>query len=112
MSLYDDGLHPSGLDFLHHRQKAGAVKRWTAFIVSVDPKGELAFPLMPLKKRPTCFPCDRGADRTSAAGISGLFKKLGISYVFAGVDRLDCTLLLKKLYSLFGIEKLMVAGGV
>ena len=38
-------------------------------------------------------------------------KKLGISYVFAGVDRLDCTLLLKKLYSLFGIEKLMVAGG-
>ena len=24
--LYDDGLHPSGLDFLHHCQKAGAVK--------------------------------------------------------------------------------------
>ena len=24
--LYDDGLHPSGLDFLHHRQKAGTVK--------------------------------------------------------------------------------------
>ena len=31
--LYDDGLHPSSLDFLHHRQKAGAVKTGSRYTV-------------------------------------------------------------------------------
>lgn len=31
--LYDDGLHPSGLDFLHHRQKAGTVKAGSRYAV-------------------------------------------------------------------------------
>ena len=31
--LYDDGLHPSGLDFLHHRQKTGAVKTGSRYAV-------------------------------------------------------------------------------
>lgn len=34
-----------------------------------------------------------------------------ISYVFAGKEYLDCALLLHKRKTLFGIEKLMVAGG-
>lgn len=38
-------------------------------------------------------------------------QKQGVSYLFAGKERLDCALLLKKLWELFGIEKLMVAGG-
>ena len=36
---------------------------------------------------------------------------LGVSYLFAGQDRLDCTLLLHKLYRLFALDKLMLAGG-
>ena len=31
--LYDDGLHPSGLDFLHHRQKARTVKTGSRYAV-------------------------------------------------------------------------------
>ena len=35
----------------------------------------------------------------------------GVSYLFAGEERLNCTLLLEKLHRLFGINKLMLAGG-
>lgn len=35
----------------------------------------------------------------------------GVSYLFAGEKRLNCTLLLAKLHRLFGINKLMLAGG-
>lgn len=35
----------------------------------------------------------------------------GVSYLFAGKERLDCALLLQKLYRQFGIDKLMLAGG-
>ena len=31
--LYNDGLHSSGLDFLHHRQKARAVKTGSRYAV-------------------------------------------------------------------------------
>ena len=34
-----------------------------------------------------------------------------ISYLFAGKETIDCTLLLRKLKSAFGIERLMIAGG-
>ena len=35
----------------------------------------------------------------------------GISYLFAGRDRLDCALLAHKLHALFGVDRLMAAGG-
>ena len=38
-------------------------------------------------------------------------RQFDISYVFAGEETLDCALLLHKLKTMFGIEKLMVAGG-
>lgn len=38
-------------------------------------------------------------------------RQFDISYIFAGEKELDCALLLHKLKTLFGIEKLMVAGG-
>ena len=38
-------------------------------------------------------------------------RKVDVSYVFAGKDRLDCTLLLGKLKTLFQIDRLMLAGG-
>lgn len=38
-------------------------------------------------------------------------KKLGISYIFAGQSDLDCTVCMEKLRRLFGIERLMIAGG-
>lgn len=87
-------------------------KTMDSFIVSVDPKGELAFSSHAIEKkgRPASHVIEVLTEQALPEYLAYL-KKLGISYVFAGVDRLDCTLLLKKLYSLFGIEKLMVAGG-
>lgn len=38
-------------------------------------------------------------------------KKLDISYIFAGQSDLDCAVCMEKLRSLFGIERLMIAGG-
>lgn len=38
-------------------------------------------------------------------------RKQGVSYVVAGREHLDCALLLHKLKNLFGIERVMVAGG-
>lgn len=38
-------------------------------------------------------------------------RKFDISYIFAGRKQLDCRVLLEKLYRMFSIEKLMVAGG-
>lgn len=38
-------------------------------------------------------------------------RKKEISYIFAGNDTLDCWILLEKLYRLFSIERLMIAGG-
>ena len=38
-------------------------------------------------------------------------RRLGISYLTVGDERLDCASLARKLRSRFGIERLMVAGG-
>ncbi len=38
-------------------------------------------------------------------------RKTGISYIFAGVHEMDVSLALEKLYSLFGIKKLLLEGG-
>ena len=38
-------------------------------------------------------------------------KNLGISYIFAGQSDLNCEIAMQKLYKLFGIERLVIAGG-
>lgn len=38
-------------------------------------------------------------------------KEIGVSYIFAGNTELDLLLVLEKLYSIFGIKKLMLEGG-
>ena len=88
------------------------VKALGNFIVSVDPAGELAFSSSTIEKkgRPTAHVIEALTEQASPAYLAYL-QKQGVSYVFAGKDQLDCALLLQKLRTLFGIEKLMVAGG-
>ncbi|NMH29087.1 dihydrofolate reductase family protein [Flavobacterium silvaticum] len=38
-------------------------------------------------------------------------RSVGVSYIFAGIESIDLEIALQKLYSKFGIEKLMVEGG-
>lgn len=82
------------------------------FIVSVDPKGELAFSSHSLAKkgRPVAHVIEALMEQVSPEYLTYL-QKLGISYLFAGEKALNCSLLSEKLYALFGIERLMVAGG-
>lgn len=82
------------------------------FIVAVDPKGGLAYasPTVEKKGRPAAHVIEALTEQASPEYLAYLHR-LGVSYLFAGKDRLDCALLLQKLYHLFGIEKLMLAGG-
>lgn len=82
------------------------------FIVSVDPKGELAFSshISERKGRKPAHIIEALTEQASPEYLSYL-RKQEVSYVFAGKEVLDCGLLLQKLRNLFGIERLMVAGG-
>lgn len=82
------------------------------YIVSVDPQGILGWTSAYIEKkgRPRAYVIEVLTDAVSQDYLAYL-RSFGISYVFAGKENLDCGLLLEKLYRLFGIEKLMVAGG-
>ena len=82
------------------------------FIVAVDPQGQLAYSGLSIEKkgRPAAHVIQALTQKASPRYLSYL-RKRGISYLFAGEDRLDCSLLLRKLSGSFGISRLMVAGG-
>ena len=82
------------------------------FIVALDPKGELGYHTATIEKknRPAAHVIEAVTEQASSAYLQYL-RGLGISYLTAGRERVDCALLLDKLSGLFGIERLMVAGG-
>ena len=66
---------------------------------------------IPLKKnRPKAHVIEALTEQVSDAYLEYL-RSLDISYIITGKKQLDCKLLLEKLKSLFGIEKLMISGG-
>lgn len=82
------------------------------FIVSVDPLGTLGFSshCIERKGRPAAHVIEALTAQASPEYLAYL-RRVGVSYVFAGDRLLNCALLLQKLQALFGIERLMVAGG-
>ena len=82
------------------------------YIISLDPQGILAFcgKYLEKKNRPKAHIVEVLTEGVSNDYLAYL-RSLDISYVIAGKERLDCKLLLEKLKSLFGIEKLMISGG-
>ena len=82
------------------------------YIVSLDPKGVLAFSgkYLERKNRPKAHIIEVLTGQILNEYITYL-RSLDISYIFAGEDQLDCELLLEKLKNLFGISKLMISGG-
>lgn len=82
------------------------------FIISADPKGELAFSTHSIAKkgRPSAHVIEALTAQSKPEYLAYL-RKQGVSYLFAGEKTLDCSLLLNKLYVQFGIGRLMVAGG-
>lgn len=82
------------------------------YIVSVDTQGQLAWKSKYIEKRnrPKAHVIEVLTQSVSDDYLSYLHD-FDISYIFAGAERLDSSLMMEKLKFLFGIEKLMVAGG-
>lgn len=82
------------------------------YIVSVDPKGVLGWnsKYIEKKKRPRAHVIEVLTGQVSEDYLAYL-RGFDISYIFAGEEQLDCRTMLDKLKNLFGIQRLMVAGG-
>ena len=82
------------------------------YIAAADPQGILGWPSKYIEKkgRPKAHVIEVLTEQVSDAYLTYL-RGLDISYIFAGQEYLDCRLALKKLKQLFGIERLMLAGG-
>ncbi|WP_339060791.1 dihydrofolate reductase family protein [Tepidibacillus marianensis] len=82
------------------------------YIVSVDPSGNLGWTqnYVDYELRPRAHVIEVLTGKVSDAYIAYL-RKYDISYIFAGADRLNCTLAAEKLKSLFGVKVLMLSGG-
>lgn len=82
------------------------------YVVSVDPKGILGWNsgYMERKGRARAHVIEVLTTQVSTDYLAYL-RENGVSYLLAGEERIDCPLLLHKLKTVFGIEKLMLAGG-
>lgn len=83
-----------------------------SYVISIDLHGELAFHsnYIEKKNRPKAHIVEVLSKNVSNAFLAYL-RDLQISYIFVGEDQLDCHLLLKKLYEILSIDRLMAAGG-
>lgn len=82
------------------------------YIISMDPKGELAFKDAVIRRagRPDAHVVE-ALTRQASPDYLAYLRRQGISYLIAGNQQLDCTLLTDKLNRLLGVTRLMVAGG-
>lgn len=82
------------------------------YIVSIDPKGVLKWSskYIERKNRPRAHIIEVLTEQVPNDYLAYL-RSFDISYIFAGRERLDCRMLLRKLKERFGIDRVMLAGG-
>lgn len=89
-------------------------KQYGYYAVSVDPHGRLGWYGSEIKDE------DDGYDNAHIIevltddindGYLAFLQEKGISYIFCGKEKIDVKLMNEKLFSLFGIKKLMLEGG-
>lgn len=111
---YSEGLAGklSASDIVYPKEDYVAVFDAEDYIISVDPKGILGFSSNFIEKtnRPKAHVIEVLTEAVTNDYLAYL-RKVNISYLFAGREALDCTLLLDKLHRLFSIVRLMIAGG-
>lgn len=81
------------------------------YYVSVDPKGKLGWESATLTYETTTAHVIEVLTEEASNDYKAFLRKLGISYILAGKDRLDYALALEKLKTRFGIQVLMLGGG-
>ncbi len=89
-------------------------KKHGYYAVAIDPHGRLGWYGSEIKDE------DPGYDNAHIIevltddiqdGYLGFLREKGISYIFCGKEKIDVKVMNEKLYSLFGIKKLMLEGG-
>ena len=86
-------------------------KQTDMYYVSVDPSGKLGWKSNTLTYVDTTAHVIEVLTEKAGNSYKDFLRRLGISYIIAGKDRLDYELALRKLKDLFGIETLMLGGG-
>lgn len=86
-------------------------RRSDMYYVSVDFSGRLGWKSHVLTYEDTTAEVVEVLGAGASNAYKAFLRRLGISYVIAGEDKLDYGLLLTKLKALFGIETLMLGGG-
>lgn len=81
------------------------------FVVAIDRHGRLAYSQNYLERHGKKQHIIEVLTESVSDEYISYLKKLGISYIFAGKSDLDCAVCTVKLKELFGIERLMIAGG-
>lgn len=81
------------------------------YYISVDPSGRLGWESSELTYVDTTAHVVEVLTGKAGNAYKAFLRKMGISYIIAGEDTLDCALTLEKLKELFGIETLMLGGG-
>lgn len=81
------------------------------YYVSVDPSGHLGWKSNVLIYQDTTAHVLEILTEKATNAYKAFLRRLGISYIIAGKDRLDYALAMEKLKTLFSIETLMLGGG-
>lgn len=82
-----------------------------SYIVSLDRRGRLAYDGPTMTRRGKTSHLIAVLTRRASADYLDYLRRIGVSYVFCGDDDIDCAQLMEKLAGLFGIKRVLVAGG-
>ena len=86
-------------------------KKAEMYYVSIDPSGQLGWESDTLTYVDTSAHVLEVLTGKASSDYKAFLRRLGISYVIAGEEKLDYALALSKIKSLFGVETLMLGGG-
>ena len=112
--IYADGFldEPSEEERTYPREDFRAEAPETDFVVCIDPEGTLNWKKNYIER--VCQPRSHVIEvlaESAADSYIGMLRRMNISYIFCGRDRIDLRVVLRKLQDLFGIRKILVTGG-
>jgi len=112
--IYADGFldAPPAADRVYPREDYIASEDYLHFVVVIDTEGKVNWRGNTVRRRgmPESHVIVAVTENVSD-GYLAFLRSLGISYVFAGKETLDVTLAMRKLKTVFGIERLLCCGG-
>lgn len=81
------------------------------FVIAIDRHGKLAYTQNHLERHGLKQHIIEVLTKEVSDEYLAYLRKLGISYIFAGNKELECEIAMVKLKEIFGIERLVIAGG-